>query len=460
MSYRLSQALAAVDCEGMGLYKAVALSIAMALTLGAIIAVATWDADPDELSANDVQFHVSCDDWSQRQFNHATSLLHSLRYAYSLRAYAAIGGHQPDCAMAYWGIAMSRLKRPIAVPPSVEDIRAAAQALRSAAHARTAGPRERGYIDALTILVAEGAPAVWHARTLAYEKAMETLARLYPEDREAAIFYALALNMATPASDKSYAKQTRATELLLVTLSEQPNHPGIAHYLTYCLNNTSSTTRETTASQGAGMKSQTRIVLLGSLGALLGFGLCALAMLGPGWAQGTNAPIGGPFTLVSAQGRAVSDQQFRGKWLLVYFGYTHCPDICPTTLLEIAQTLNQLGPLASEVQPLFITIDPERDTPEVANKFAQSFDSRIIGLSGTPAQIASAAKEYRVYYKKEKHSGMKPDDYLMEHSAFIYVMGPTGGYVTLFSPRQGHGPEQMAARLRDLVTRVSSQQVH
>jgi protein SCO1/2 len=208
------------------------------------------------------------------------------------------------------------------------------------------------------------------------------------------------------------------------------------------------------------MKSQTRIVLLGSLGALLGFGLCALAMLGPGWAQGTNAPIGGPFTLVSAQGRAVSDQQFRGKWLLVYFGYTHCPDICPTTLLEIAQTLSQLGPLASEVQPLFITIDPERDTPEVANEFAQAFDSRIIGLSGTPAQIASAAKEYRVYYKKKEQPGMKQDDYLMEHSAFIYVVGPTGAYVTLFSPRQGQGPDQMAARLRDLVTRASPQQVH
>jgi protein SCO1/2 len=108
---------------------------------------------------------------------------------------------------------------------------------------------------------------------------------------------------------------------------------------------------------------------------------------------------------------------------------------------------------------LFITIDPERDTPD-ANEFAQAFDSRIIGLNGTPAQIASAAKEYRVYYQKEEQPGMKPGDYLMEHSAFIYVMGPTGAYVTLFSPRKGQGPDQMAGRLRDLVTRASPQQVH
>jgi protein SCO1/2 len=441
----------------MGLYKAAALSIVIALLLGAIMVVATWEANPDEPLPNEVQFRVSCSDWSQRQFNHATSLLHSLRYGYSESAYAAIAKHEPDCAMAYWGIAMSRLKRPIAIPPSAEDIRAAEGALRTATGARTATHRERAYINALTALVAEGALAVWHARTLAYEQAMEAVARQYPEDREAAIFYALALNMATAASDKSYARQTKATELLLVALSEEPNHPGIAHYLTYCLNNVSSTTRETTSSQGAGMKSQTRLILLSSLGALLAFGLCSLAMLGPGWTENASSSIGGPFTLAAAKGRTVSDQEFRGKWLLVYFGYTHCPDVCPTTLLEIAQTLKQLGPLAAEVVPFFITIDPERDTPEAVSEFAEAFDPRIVGLSGTPAQIASVAKEYRVYYKKVEQPGMKSEDYLMEHSAFVYLMGPSGAYVTLFSPRQGQGPDQMAVRLRDLITRGSRQ---
>jgi protein SCO1 len=456
----------------MGPYKAAALSIVIALLLGAIMVVATWDADPDEPLPNEVHFGVSCSDWSQRQFNHATSLLHSLRYGYSESAYAAIARNEPDCAMAYWGIAMSRLKRPIAIPPSAEDIRAAEEALRTATDARTAIPRERAYINALTALVTEGALAVWHERALAYEQAMETVARQYPEDREATIFYALALNMATTASDKSYAKQTKATELLLVALSEQPNHPGIAHYLTYCLNNVSSTTRETTSSQGAGsqgagsqgagsqgagMKSQTRLILLSSLGALLAFGLCSLAILGPGWTENASSSIGGPFTLAATKGRTVSDQEFRGKWLLVYFGYTHCPDVCPTTLLEIAQTLKQLGPLAAEVVPFFITIDPERDTPEAVSEFAKAFDPRIVALSGTPAQIASVAKEYRVYYKKVEQPGMKSEGYLMEHSAFVYLMGPSGAYVTLFSPRQGQGPDQMAARLRDLITRSSRQ---
>jgi protein SCO1/2 len=443
------------------------LSIAIVLMLGAIIVVATWEADPDELLPNEVHFRVSCSDWSQRQFNHATSLLHSLRYGYSESSYAVIARHEPDCAMAYWGIATSRLKRPIAIPPSPEDIRAAEAALRTATDAHTATPRERAYINALTALVAEGALAVWHTRTLAYEQAMETIARNYPEDREASIFYALALNMATLASDKSYARQTKATELLLIALSEEPNHPGIAHYLTYCLNNVSSTTRETTSSQGAGsqgagsqgagMKSQTRLILLSSLGALLAFGLCSLAMLAPGWTESAGSSIGGPFTLTATKGRTVSDQEFRGKWLLVYFGYTHCPDVCPTTLLEIAQTLKQLGPLAAEVVPFFITIDPERDTPEAVSEFAEAFDPRIVGLSGTPAQIASVAKEYRVYYKKVEQPGMKSEDYLMEHSAFVYLMGPSGAYVTLFSPRQGQGPDQMAARLRDLITRGSRQ---
>jgi protein SCO1/2 len=437
----------------MGLYKAAALSIAIALMLSAMMVVATWDADPDEPLPNEIHFQVSCNDWSQRQFDHATSLLHSLRYSYSESTYAAIARYEPDCAMAYWGIAMSRLKRPIAIPPSAADIRAAMDALRASTNARAGSPRERAYIDALTGLVAEGALAIWYDRTLGYERAMEAVARQYPEDREATIFYALALSMATPASDTSYAKQTKASELLLVALSEQPNHPGISHYLTYCLNNASAVTRETTSSRGAGMKSQTRIILLSSLGTLLAFGLCSLAILGPGWAESASPSVGGPFTLAAAKGRSVSDQEFRGKWLLVYFGYTHCPDVCPTTLLEIGQALQQLGPLAANVQPIFITIDPERDTPEAVSAYLEAFDRRIIGLSGTPAEIANVAKEYRVYYKKQERSGMKTEDYLMEHSAFVYVMGPTGAYVTLFSPRQGQGPDQMALRLRDFITK-------
>ncbi|MBV8751722.1 MAG: SCO family protein [Hyphomicrobiales bacterium] len=166
--------------------------------------------------------------------------------------------------------------------------------------------------------------------------------------------------------------------------------------------------------------------------------------------------IGGPFTLVG-NGEKISDRDLLGKWLLVYFGYTHCPNICPMTLGEISATLKLLGPLASEVQPLFITIDPERDSAEAVTSFVREFDAKIIGLSGTPAQIAAVATKYHVYYAKAPSSVTGPEDYLMEHSAFIYVMGPNGKYVTLLSPVQGQTPDNMAARLRDLMTDNSAQ---
>ena len=102
--------------------------------------------------------------------------------------------------------------------------------------------------------------------------------------------------------------------------------------------------------------------------------------------------IGGPFTLSTPDGTTVTDQTYRGKWLLVYFGYTFCPNSCPTTLLEVATALEKLGLDAAQVQPLFITVDPQRDTPKVMQQYTQSFDPRIVGLTGTPQQIAAAAQ--------------------------------------------------------------------
>jgi protein SCO1 len=150
--------------------------------------------------------------------------------------------------------------------------------------------------------------------------------------------------------------------------------------------------------------------------------------------------IGGPFRLT------------RGQWLLVYFGYTHCPDICPTTLADISQTLDLLGADAAQVQPLFISIDPERDTPQVVGAYVKEFDDRIIGLAGTPEEIAATAKAYRVFYAKKE--GTDAGNYLMEHTAFVYVIGPDGRYVTLLSPLQGQTPDIMADRLRELVSPV------
>ena len=131
---------------------------------------------------------------------------------------------------------------------------------------------------------------------------------------------------------------------------------------------------------------------------------------------------GGPFSLISGDGRTVTDKSFPGRWLIVYFGYTFCPDICPTTLGAIAEALEQLGPSAAKVQPLFITVDPRRDTPEVMRKYVSAFDRRLIGLTGSPAAIAAVARAYHVFYERDDTEG----SYVIDHSTWIYVMNPAG----------------------------------
>jgi protein SCO1 len=160
-----------------------------------------------------------------------------------------------------------------------------------------------------------------------------------------------------------------------------------------------------------------------------------------------RASFGGPFSLIASDGSTKTDASFHGSWVLVYFGYTHCPNICPTTLGAITSALDALGPLAAKVQPLYISIDPERDTPAQMGEFTRAFDSRIVGLTGTPESIASVAKEYRVFYKKMP--GQSPGDYWMEHSSYIYVLDPQGRYVTLIVDTQE--PGQIADRLRELI---------
>jgi len=173
-------------------------------------------------------------------------------------------------------------------------------------------------------------------------------------------------------------------------------------------------------------------------------------------AQTTAGPIGGPFKLIDSDSRIRTDRDFRGKWLLIYFGYTHCPDICPTTLADIGETLKLLGPLATNIRPIFITIDPERDTPEAVRAFLNNFDDRIMGLSGSPAEIAAVAHEYKVFYARSKIASADPNSYFMEHTAFVYVVNPDGKYVTLFSPIQGQTADAMAARLRTLMMTADS----
>jgi protein SCO1/2 len=140
--------------------------------------------------------------------------------------------------------------------------------------------------------------------------------------------------------------------------------------------------------------------------------------------------IGGPFTLTDQDGKTVTDAQYRGKYMLVYFGYTYCPDLCPTGLQSIAHALDQLGPDAAKVKPIFITIDPARDTPAKLKEYDASFHPDIVGLTGTPEQIASVAKEYQVYYKRGEQ--VDEHDYIMDHSSLIYLMDPQGKFITTF----------------------------
>ena len=156
--------------------------------------------------------------------------------------------------------------------------------------------------------------------------------------------------------------------------------------------------------------------------------------------------IGGPFQLTDGDGRTVTDANFRGKWMLVYFGYTHCPDACPTALQDIASAFDRLGPdERKRVQAVFITIDPARDTPAVMKDYVSAFGPAIVPLSGAPEAIAQAEKEYLVYAAKHPTGD---GDYEMDHSSIIYVMDPEGRFVTNFTHETS--PEQMADRLKKL----------
>lgn len=136
--------------------------------------------------------------------------------------------------------------------------------------------------------------------------------------------------------------------------------------------------------------------------------------------------IGGPFHLIDGGGHKVSDTDYRGRFMLVYFGYTHCPDACPTTLNDLSSAIDKL-PAADRVRlvPLFITVDPERDTPDTLGEYAHAFGAEFVGLTGSQAEIASAEAAYHVYAKKHP---LKHGDYAMDHSSIIYVMAPDGSY--------------------------------
>lgn len=172
-----------------------------------------------------------------------------------------------------------------------------------------------------------------------------------------------------------------------------------------------------------------------SIGALILGGLIAFAQIsaerGSGASQSIpGSQVGGPFALVNQDGEAVTEQNFAGKYKLIYFGFTYCPAICPTELQKITRVLKELGPAGENIQPLFISVDPERDTPKVIKDYISMFDKRFVALTGTPAQIDQVKKDYRIYANKVQDENNS--DYTVDHSSFIYLMSPDNQLISIY----------------------------
>jgi len=181
---------------------------------------------------------------------------------------------------------------------------------------------------------------------------------------------------------------------------------------------------------------------LAGLAIFLGVFLFATSNLGGGSGSGGSA-IGGPFTLTDQNGKTITDQDMKGKPFLVFFGFTHCPDVCPTALFEMSELMRALGKDSDRTAALFITVDPERDTPAVLKDYLSSFDPRVIGATGDQKQIEAVEKAYRVYAKKVPTTN---GDYSMDHTALVYLMDKQGRFVAPFSLKRT--PEAAAADLR------------
>lgn len=202
------------------------------------------------------------------------------------------------------------------------------------------------------------------------------------------------------------------------------------------------------------MSKKTLVIIL-AIALVLGVGLTyRLMMMGSETASSGSgvAAIGGPFELVDQNGQTRTEQDFRGKYMLIYFGYTYCPDVCPTELQVMGNALDELDPaIASEVIPVFVSVDPERDTVDAIAAYVPHFHERMVGLTGTLEQTTAAAKAFRVYYAKAYADGEPKDSesYLMDHSSFVYLMGRDGLFVRHFN--YGTAPRDMAKGIAEVV---------
>ena len=166
-------------------------------------------------------------------------------------------------------------------------------------------------------------------------------------------------------------------------------------------------------------------------------------------AAGESRGIGGRYLLMDANGRAVSNEDFPGQFQLIAFGYTFCPDVCPTTLAEMSVIMERLGAAAERVQPLFITVDPERDTAAVLRGYTEFFHPRIMGLTGSPDLVRRAADSFKVRYEKVREPGAPPEQYAVDHSAGIFLLGPDGRYIRKFA--YATPPAEIAKRIGEIV---------
>src|SRR5215469_6434761 len=215
---------------GNRIWVIVATAMLSALPIGLGARGDTAAQTPTAKVTEEVDFAISCGPASQTKFKHAVWTLHSFWYPEALKEFTAITEAEPDCAMGYWGMAMSHWY-PLWFPPNAASLKAGSEAVAKAETAPTKTDREKGYIAAIAAFYGDSDKLDHRTRAVAYEKAMEQLHLRYPEDREAAIFYALALNATALPTDKTYANQRKAAQILNVIWKEQPNHPGVVHYL-------------------------------------------------------------------------------------------------------------------------------------------------------------------------------------------------------------------------------------
>jgi protein SCO1/2 len=193
------------------------------------------------------------------------------------------------------------------------------------------------------------------------------------------------------------------------------------------------------------LKKSARTKLFALFAAFFAGSLVLIAMFWLSLPRDVTQPssVGGPFTMVDQNGKTVTDADFRGEPFLVFFGFTHCPDICPTTLYEMSEVMKRLGPDANKTRALFVSVDPGRDTPEKLKQYLSSFDPRVVGLTGSEAQVDAIKKAYRVYSKKIP---LKDGDYTMDHTAVVYLMDKQGRFVAPFN--LARSADEAAADLR------------